>query len=66
MIMLSTKRLPPLACVARHHCGSSFCRMAPVVVHAQENTGIGLVTAVDVAEKHLDARNPDRLERRAS
>jgi hypothetical protein len=27
--------------------------MAPVVVHAQENTGIGLVTAVDVARNTL-------------
>jgi hypothetical protein len=52
MIMLSTKRLLPLACRAAP-LWILFLSMAPVVVHAQENTGIGLVTAVDVARNTL-------------
>jgi hypothetical protein len=50
--MLSTKRLLPLACSAASLWILMFS-MAPAAVYAQENTGIGLVTAVDVARNTL-------------
>ena len=53
MITLSTKRLLLLACSAAPPLWILMLSMGPAAVHAQESTGVGLVTAVDVARNTL-------------
>ena len=52
MIMLSTDRVLPLACRAAALV-IFMLSMAPAPVYAQENFGIGLVTAVDAERNTL-------------
>ena len=53
MITLSKKHLLLLAWSAAPPVWILMLSMAPAAVHAQENTGVGLVTAVDVTRNTL-------------